>query len=396
VSNPQPAQQGLRRGMKSATVVGIGNVGSPLIPQLARLPALGRVTLVDFDVYEEKNLASQDIAPRDVGRPKVEVQARRLRRIAPWIEVEPIPARVEDVPLGRLRADVILAGLDSRIARRWVNQAAWRLGVPWIDGGVDGAGLLVRVNAYRPGPGAPCMECGWDPADYEAETLEQPYPCNPEAGNVAPTNAPACVGNVAAGLIAVECHKVLSGDAEHFVHGRQILIDLRNQKHYLTRYDPDPNCQFDHESWDIEPLDESPAGLTVAQIIRMAAGEGGECPGWSLGVEGQTFGCRQYCANCCKTTRDFIYMTRRIPPARSRCATCGGPLQVRGFDMVESLELPALSGSQRRRSLRSLGLRPGDVVTIRHPAAVRHFELGVRPASHPGEQEARQPAGAAS
>lgn len=382
--------------MKSVTVVGIGNIGSHLIPQLARLPALGRVILVDFDAYEEKNLASQDIAPHDMGKPKVQVQARRLRRIAPWLEVEPIPARVEDVPLGRLRADVILAGLDSRIARRCLNQAAWRLGIPWIDGGVDGAGLLVRVNAYRPAPGAPCMECGWDPADYEAETLEQPYPCKPQSGNVAPTNAPASVGSVTAGLMAVECHKLLAGDAEHFVHGRQILMDLRNHTHYLTRYDRDPKCQFDHGTWDIEPLHDSPARLTVAQIIRMAAGEEGDCPGWSLGVEGQTFICRQYCANCQETTSDLICMTRRIPPARSRCATCDSALQVRGFDMVESLALPALSRPQRRRSLRSLGLRRGDVVSIRGPAGVRHFELGVRPARFAGSQEAPQPAGAAS
>ena len=52
--------------------------------------------------------------------------------------------------------------LDSRTSRRYVNQAAWRLGVPWIDGAVDAAGVLARVNAYVPAPEAACMECGWE------------------------------------------------------------------------------------------------------------------------------------------------------------------------------------------------------------------------------------------
>lgn len=372
-----PARQ---RGTKSVTVIGIGNVGSPMPAAIARLPSVGRVTLVDFDTYEEKNLVSQDIAPRDVGRLKVEVQAGRLRRIDPSLEVVAIPQRVEDVPLGRLRADVILAGLDSRIARQWVNLAAWRLGVPWVDGGVDGTGLLVRVNAYCPGPDAPCMECGWDPADYDAAVLEQPHPCDPDDPNVASTRAPASVGSVTAGLMAVECHKLLNGDAEHFAAGRQVLMDLRNHTHYLTRYDRDPKCRFDHTIFEIEPLHDSPARLTVPQFIRMATGEPGNCAGWSMGVEGHTFARRQFCPSCKQPTPDRLCLTRRIPSTRRRCAKCGSVLLVPGSDRFEQLAPADLRGPERRRSLRSLGLRSGDVVSVHGPAAVRHFELGCSPA----------------
>lgn len=118
------------------TVVGAGgNIGSHLVTHLARMPAVSVVTLIDRDRYEPKNLASQDITIRDVGRPKARVQAERLMRIRPDLRVRAICDTVERVPIGLLRADVVLACLDSLVARQWVNQAAWRLGCCWIDAG---------------------------------------------------------------------------------------------------------------------------------------------------------------------------------------------------------------------------------------------------------------------
>jgi len=125
-------------GRHIATIGAGGNIGSHLVPHLGRLPGIERVTLVDPDNYERRNLWSQDITPGAIGRSKARVQARRLQRINPQLRVEAIASAVEDVPLGRLRCDLILACLDSRRARQTVNEVAWRLGIPWIDAGVLG------------------------------------------------------------------------------------------------------------------------------------------------------------------------------------------------------------------------------------------------------------------
>jgi adenylyltransferase/sulfurtransferase len=178
------------------------------------MSGIGRVTLIDRDTYEKKNLLSQDITPQDVGRSKAAVQARRLRRINPALRVDVIVDAVQNVPLGQLRADIILACLDSRTARQYVNQAAWRLGVLWIDSGVEGRGLLARVNVYVPGPDTPCLECAWDEQDYEA--LEQTYPCQGETGEPAPTNASSSLGALAASLQAIECQKLLSHKSRNY------------------------------------------------------------------------------------------------------------------------------------------------------------------------------------
>jgi molybdopterin/thiamine biosynthesis adenylyltransferase len=199
--------------------------------------------LVDFDLYEPKNLSCQEIASGEVGRSKVRVQARRLKRINPGLHVEPIRARVENLPLGRLRCDVIVAGLDSRAARQYVNQAAWRLGVSWIDAAVDAANLLARVNVYIRSRETPCLECAWDDTDYAA--LEQQYPCRPAAVGAAATNAPAGLGAVAAGLSAIECGKLLSGETQDLLAGRQVLINLRHHTHFVTSFRRNPACRFD-------------------------------------------------------------------------------------------------------------------------------------------------------
>jgi hypothetical protein len=77
---------------------------------ITRMPGLARMTLVDADRYEAKNLQSQDIQPSDI--------ASRSCRRPPRATAQPetggwrLRAQLEHVPLGRLRA-MILA-LDSR------------------------------------------------------------------------------------------------------------------------------------------------------------------------------------------------------------------------------------------------------------------------------------------
>jgi molybdopterin/thiamine biosynthesis adenylyltransferase len=96
-------------------VAGCGNIGSHLVPHLARAPGVERVVLVDPDVYESKNLASQDIRAADSRRRKVEVQAQRLRQIRPELEVIAVADRLETLPLGHFRHAVLLGALDSRL-----------------------------------------------------------------------------------------------------------------------------------------------------------------------------------------------------------------------------------------------------------------------------------------
>ena len=71
--------------------------------------------------------------------------------------------------------------LFVRDARQQINQAAWRIGSPWIDMAVDGPSLLCRVSTYLPGTGSVCLECSWDASDYRL--LGQVLPCDENRGS---------------------------------------------------------------------------------------------------------------------------------------------------------------------------------------------------------------------
>ncbi|MGD0948413.1 MAG: ThiF family adenylyltransferase [Candidatus Binatia bacterium] len=359
--------------MQSVVVVGCGAIGSHLVPHLGRMPGMGRVVLIDHDMYEEKNLCSQDITRRDLDRPKAVVQAHRLRRVNPALKVIAVADAVENVPLGQLRANVILACLDSRAARRHVNRIAWRLGVPWIDSGVQGEDLLARVNVYVPQAHQPCLECAWDERDYQ--TLEQTYPCSGGSASPQPTNSPSSLGALAASLLALECEKVLAGRWEWAAVGRQVLINASGHKHYVTRFGHNPACRFDHTVWRIETVDQPPDKLTVAGVLALVSQSNGRHPS-ALRIPGQAFVRQLTCHECGQTRAARLRLIGRMRTAERRCGTCGGEMRGAGFDMIERLNPAELPEATLERSLRSFGIRSGDVVTLSTAEGERHFEIG--------------------
>ena len=330
---------------KHVVVVGCGNIGSHLLPHLARMRRLEAVTIIDPDRYGRSNLVTQDIAGRDVGMPKATAQARRLRGINPALAVLPLPAAVESVPLGLLRADAILACLDSRAARQFVNEAAWRLGVPWIDAGVEGGGLLARVTVYVPGSGNACLECGWDDRDYAA--LGQRYSCA-GAEKAPPSGSPSTLGALAASVQAIECAKLLGGER---APGREVLVDAAFHKLYLSARTRNSECRFDHRTWRIEPL--AGLGLTLARALARG------CP---LTAAGRRFVRAVACAGC-GAVRPVLRF--EIPgELPRRCKRCGGamlPPAPEAPYAVSAADVPRKTLAAR---LARLGIRAGDVIGL--------------------------------
>ncbi|MEK6409093.1 MAG: ThiF family adenylyltransferase [Acidobacteriota bacterium] len=358
---------------KSVVVVGAGgNIGSHLGPHLARMQQVFSVALIDRDIYESSNLQTQDITPNDVGNRKAVVQARRLKRINPRLRVQAIADAVERVPLGKLRADVVLSCLDSRIARQRVNQFAWRLGVPLIDAGVEVGGLLARVNVYVPGPDTPCLECAWDDRDYDA--LEQTYACLGVTSSVPATNAPSSLGALAASLQAIECQKLLTGQIDRAAISKQVLIDASYHKHYVTAFSRNPNCRFTgHEVWQIERLDRSIDEISLEQALNLVPAAAGE-NGSGLRVEGKPFVKRLTCPGCGET-RSLLRLECSLSDRQRKCGRCGQRMIATGFDLLERLNAATVSRNALARSLRSLGLRPGDVFSIDERSAEHHYEI---------------------
>lgn len=145
--------------LEKATVLiaGVGALGSFISTNMA-LSGVGRIYLVDMDTIEVSNLNRQFLfRKRDVRKYKTEVAAKRLRELNPNIEIVSFPMRLEDIKRSVYeQTDIIIAGLDSFDARRWLNSLAVDLKKPLITGGMFGLmGHVQRIIPYD----TPCFEC---------------------------------------------------------------------------------------------------------------------------------------------------------------------------------------------------------------------------------------------
>jgi molybdopterin/thiamine biosynthesis adenylyltransferase len=340
---------------RSIVVAGAGgNTGSHLLPHLARMSGVTRLTLVDPDIYEAANLEVQNIDSQDIGQPKVVAQAARLRRINPNLDMAVLQERIEDVPRGLLRCDLLVSCLDSRAARQHINEIAWRLNTPLIDCGILGSQNLARVNTYAPSYDAPCLECPWGYDDYSL--IEQEYLCGAGRGAAYATMASAALGALAASLMALEIVRLLSGDLTEPAAARQVLVDAQNHTMQISASRRNPWCRFDHRSWMIEPWRCRPDQTTISAALREFG---------SLRVEGHWFSFELACPGCGRRVQSL-----RLNRPLARCPVCNRRMASSGFGSMERLN-PESAGEFCDLTLAQAGLRAGDIVS----SGRRHHQI---------------------
>ena len=247
------------------------------------------------------------------------------------------------------------------------------MNVPFIDAGVDGANLLVRINVYRPGTDSPCLECEWSQQDYEQ--LEQWSPCQGNAVQPA-TNAPSALGALAASLEALECRKLLAGLTDRVLISRQVLLDASFHKHYVTSYVRNAKCRFDHQIWDIHEL-PCPGALSLRDVLALATTASGKDDHTaSLRVAGSDFVQALSCTACGRK-KQSLRLEASLRATDLKCRSCGGAMVATGFDRLERLDAGALPARVLNRSLRNLGLRDRDVICLRGPQGESNYELAM-------------------
>jgi adenylyltransferase/sulfurtransferase len=149
-----------QRRLKGAhiLVAGVGGLGCQLSVQLASM-GVGYLRLVDRDVVEMSNLQRQHLYGFDVvGYPKVEAAEMRLRKVNPFIDIEAIPASVNNRTAPKLveGVDLVVDGLDRLRPRLALNRACVERGIPYVYGAV--ITHVGNVSTIIPGE-TPCLEC---------------------------------------------------------------------------------------------------------------------------------------------------------------------------------------------------------------------------------------------
>lgn len=108
-----------RLAVCKATVIGVGAIGRQVALQLAAM-GISWLQLVDFDVVEVSNLASQGYLQDDLGRPKVEATADLCQQINHMLEVHTETSRFRR---SMETGTVLFCCVDSIEARRLVWEA---------------------------------------------------------------------------------------------------------------------------------------------------------------------------------------------------------------------------------------------------------------------------------
>jgi molybdopterin/thiamine biosynthesis adenylyltransferase len=214
------SRQVFQERLRSAHVLqlGVGGLGSTVLPGLVGA-GVGRITIVDIDHVELKNLTRQFLyTEADVGRPKLERAAARARALNSSIEVTAVERQITgandliDLLHG---VDLVVCAIDQpRGISERVSEACIRHGVPMIVGGMG----VTRLAYWSFWPGVSgCMRC-W----YPDPAVAEPVGTLPAQVN----RATGAMASLVGGLVGVEALRYLTGFAPPVSAGRCWMVDL--------------------------------------------------------------------------------------------------------------------------------------------------------------------------
>jgi len=298
-------------------VVGAGALGNEVLKNLALL-GVGTIFVIDMDNIEHSNLSRSVLfRAADAGKPKSQVAAAATQELNPDVKVIPIQGNVlTDLGLGLFRdVDVVIGCLDNREARLWVNRSCWKVGTPWVDGGIQEINGVTKV--FVP-PDGSCYECTMTEQDYRLIQLRYSCPLltreDMQSGKV-PT-APT-ISSIIAGLQTQEALKLIHGMPS--AEGSALVFNGIANKFYQTRYPRRENC-LSHESYDsITPSDLSSRN-SASDLFVFADSQFGSSD-WALELD-RDFLIQLHCAHC-ETNSQVGKTMQKVSVDESVCAQCG-------------------------------------------------------------------------
>jgi len=335
-------------------VVGAGALGNEILKNLALL-GFANIIVVDLDSIEASNL-SRSILYRvsDVGRRKADAAAEAVRNIFPEAQVHAITGDVvHGLGLGLFAwADMVLAGLDNREARLWINRACWMMNKPWIDGAIEGINGVAR--AFLPGT-PPCYECTLGETDWAI--LNKRMSCNLLAlesdpgGKVATTPT---ISSIIAGLQVQEAVKLLHGLP--VLAGKGFIFEGLNHTSYKVEYTENADCMSHHTFAEVIALPQASRELTLEHLLGVARQELGS---QEVTIEFSRDVIHKLVCPACNAEEELFSAVGTVAYAQGRCPKDG---QMRAVITAHSYSGTESFGG---RTLDRLGLPLFDVFAAR-------------------------------
>lgn len=334
-------------------VVGAGALGNEVLKNLALL-GVGQVLVIDLDEIEESNLTRSVLfRSSDRGKSKAMAAAKMCAEINPDTKMIPIHGNVmTDIGLGVFRdVDVVIGCLDNREARLWVNRCCWKVGTPWVDGGIQEISGVAKV--FVP-PDSACYECAMTENDYRLISLRYSCPLLKRedllAGKV-PT-APT-IASMIAGLQTQEALKLLHGLPVQA--GAALVFNGVANNFYTTHYQRREDC-LSHETYpEAIALPLAAATNTAKELFAAAKLHFPGDQRLTLELDRDLV----VALHCnCGNTRQIMQPQQLVDADQALCPQCGETSQP---EMIHSIEQSSPLAEQK---LAALGIPAYDIVRV--------------------------------
>ena len=248
---------------------------------------------------------------------------------------------------------MIIAGLDNREARLWINRSAWKVNRPWIDGAIEGINGVVR--AFLPGR-APCYECTLGEVDWAL--LEKRLSCNlltldPAPEGKVPTTP--TISSIIAGIQVQEAVKLIHGLPT--LASKGYVFEGMNHSSYVVEYSENPDCMSHHTVPEIVHLRERSDELTLEELFNRSQADLGTK---DVVIEFARDIISKFICPACGTEEPKFAAMGSIPFNTAHCPADG---QLRTVISVHSFRGSEEFGGRR---LSELGLPRLDMFIARH------------------------------
>ncbi len=202
-------------------IVGVGGLGNPIATRLVAM-GVGKLRIIDRDVIELSNLHRQTMFDEsDVGQVKVEIAAKKLKKLNPDVEIESLPISINDYTAFDAveGCDVVIDALDSVNARYALNKACVEKNIPFVTGAA--VGVSGQAFTILPGKSA-CYSCMFPALDEDSMPT-----CSIEG--VHPS-----ILSIVGGIEVAEAVKIILGKTPS-LSDKILHIDLENLDFVMTK-----------------------------------------------------------------------------------------------------------------------------------------------------------------
>jgi len=223
-------------------VAGCGALGNEIIKNLAML-GVGNIYAADMDTVERSNLTRSVLFRLDdEGKHKAETAAKRAKEINSGINIHYYNGNIFNLGLNIFREmDIVIAGLDNREARLFINRSCIKVNKPWIDGGIEILNGVARMFAP---PFDVCYECTLSETDFAL--INKRKSClllgndEIESGKIPTTPT---ISSVIAGIQVQEAVKYLhKKDELPLLAGKGFVFNGVNNDSYIVEYQYKEDC----------------------------------------------------------------------------------------------------------------------------------------------------------